>query len=407
MKRSVAIYLIGAYIFCVLLAATAVRKAFASKIPVYVFYLISAMVFVFFAWVWMLQPFSGMWSAVRQYSFGIFLTWFVFVLVVSIFVLVEALGRILLVPFNIAPEGKILPSRRRFVSVLALAVAAVPFSGMIYGMLRGKYNYRVLKYTLFFEDLPEAFNGYQITHISDIHSGSFDSKEKVQHGIHLINQQKSDAIFFTGDLVNTKASEMNGWEEVFAQLSAPDGVFSVLGNHDYGDYTSWASPQAKAKNLQDLKDTHKRMGFELLLNEATHIHRGQQRIAIVGVENWGKGFIQRGNLPQALQNTSEEDFKILLSHDPTHWEYKVLPEKGKLQLTLSGHTHGMQFGIEIPGWVKWSPAQWRYTYWAGIYHKKGKYLNVNRGFGYLAFPGRVGMPPEISVIELRRSTPQA
>ena len=278
---------------------------------------------------------------------------------------------------------------------------------MIYGMLWGRYNYRVVKHTLYFDDLPEAFDGYRVVHISDIHSGSFDNTEKVQYGIDMINAQQGDVIFFTGDLVNNKAEEMRPWIAHFKQLHAKDGVYSVLGNHDYGDYVQWDSPDEKAKNLETLKQIHQQLGFCLLNNESVFLSRGKQRIAVVGVENWGQGFVKKGNLKQALSQVDKKDFKILLSHDPTHWQYEVLKDPNFIHLTLSGHTHGMQFGIEIPGVIKWSPAGWRYKYWGGVYKEKDRYINVNRGFGYLAFPGRVGMPPEITVIELKKKTKEA
>jgi len=304
-------------------------------------------------------------------------------------------------------KEKVIPSRRRFVSLIGMGVAAIPFAGMIYGMLWGRYNYRVVKHTLYFDDLPEAFDGYRVVHISDIHSGSFDNAEKVQYGIDMINAQQGDVIFFTGDLVNNKAEEMRPWIAHFKQLHAKDGVYSVLGNHDYGDYVQWDSPDEKAKNLETLKQIHQQLGFCLLNNESVFLSRGQQRIAVVGVENWGQGFVKKGNLKQALSQVDKKDFKILLSHDPTHWQYEVLKDPNFIHLTLSGHTHGMQFGIEIPGVIKWSPAGWRYKYWGGVYKEKDRYINVNRGFGYLAFPGRVGMPPEITVIELKKKTKEA
>ena len=283
-----------------------------------------------------------------------------------------------------------------------MGIASITFMGMLYGMFKGKYDFRVIKYTLFFDNLPEIFDGYRIIHISDIHSGSFDNPEKVQYGIDMINAQEGDAIFFTGDLVNNKATEMDRWINHFKQLKAKDGIYSVLGNHDYGDYVQWNTPEEKEKNLEDLKKIHHKIGFYLLNNESVYISRNGYRLAVIGVENWGRDFIKRGDLDEAIKGVPENDFKILLSHDPTYFEYKVIDYPVYIPLTLSGHTHGMQFGIEIPGFIKWSPASWKYKYWGGIYKVKNKFINVNRGFGYLAFPGRVGMPPEISVIELKK-----
>lgn len=398
-------YLCIFYVLMVLLGAFCVRKAVKYKIFTYLYYTALAFFFFYFLYFWN-ESFAGVWDQHRQFSFGLFLSWLLFVTLISIFFMGETLLRLFCAPFRTKKE-KVIPSRRRFVSLIGMGVAAIPFAGMIYGMLWGRYNYRVVKHTLYFDDLPEAFDGYRVVHISDIHSGSFDNAEKVQYGIDMINAQQGDVIFFTGDLVNNKAEEMRPWIAHFKQLHAKDGVYSVLGNHDYGDYVQWDSPDEKAKNLETLKQIHQQLGFCLLNNESVFLSRGQQRIAVVGVENWGQGFIKKGNLKQALSQVDKKDFKILLSHDPTHWQYEVLKDPNFIHLTLSGHTHGMQFGIEIPGVIKWSPAGWRYKYWGGVYKEKDRYINVNRGFGYLAFPGRVGMPPEITVIELKKKTKEA
>ena len=398
-------YLCIFYVLMVLLGAFCVRKAVKYKIFTYLYYTASAFFFFYFLYFWN-ESFAGVWDQHRQFSFGLFLSWLLFVTLISIFFMGETLVRLFCAPFRTKKE-KVIPSRRRFVSLIGMGVAAIPFAGMIYGMLWGRYNYRVVKHTLYFDDLPDAFDGYRVVHISDIHSGSFDNAEKVQYGIDMINAQQGDVIFFTGDLVNNKAEEMRPWIAHFKQLHAKDGVYSVLGNHDYGDYVQWDSPDEKAKNLEALKQIHQQLGFCLLNNESVFLSRGQQRIAVVGVENWGQGFVKKGNLKQALSQVDKKDFKILLSHDPTHWQYEVLKDPNFIHLTLSGHTHGMQFGIEIPGVIKWSPAGWRYKYWGGVYKEKDRYINVNRGFGYLAFPGRVGMPPEITVIELKKKTKEA
>ena len=305
-------------------------------------------------------------------------------------------------------EGNHFPQRRKFVSQIALGLAAIPFASIIYGIYRGKYNFKVLNYTLHFEDLPDAFEGYKLTQISDVHSGSFDNIEKVEYAIDLINEQQSDVILFTGDMVNNKATEMEPYIEIFKKLNAKDGLYSVLGNHDYGDYINWDSEEDKKQNLEDLKVLQKEIGFDLLLNENRFIEKDGQRIALVGVENWGKGgFKKAGDLKKAASLVDKDDFKILMSHDPSHWDAEVVNDAYHYHLTLSGHTHGMQFGIEIPGWFKWSPVKWRYKHWAGIYKELGQYINVNRGFGYLAFPGRVGIWPEITVIELKKGVKEA
>lgn len=347
-------------------------------------------------------------STYETYSFGLFFALFIFQLMVGGLLLAEDLfrglkGLVHVVTQTTNAEQRYVPTRRKFVSQIAIAIGLLPSGALLYGMLRGKYNYQVLRYTLTYDDLPEAFDGFQITQISDIHSGSFDNPEKVQYGIDLINQQASDVILFTGDLVNNVADEMLPWQDHFAQLKAPSGVFSVLGNHDYGDYHQWPSEQDKTNNMQQLFELQRKMGWQLMRNESHFIARGKERIALVGVENWGKGFKRAGDLEKALENIQQHDFKILLSHDPSHWEAEVLPHPFPIHLTLSGHTHGMQFGIEIPGWIKWSPVKWRYKQWAGIYEAGQQKINVNRGFGFLGYPGRFGIWPEISVITLRRS----
>ncbi|MFB9053284.1 metallophosphoesterase [Formosa undariae] len=300
------------------------------------------------------------------------------------------------------------PARRAFISKIAIGLAAIPFAGLLYGMYKGKYDFRVLKYTLTFDDLPDAFDGYKITQISDIHSGSFDDREKIEYAIDLINEQQSDVLLFTGDMVNNVSSEMDPWKETFGRLKAKDGKFSVLGNHDYGDYVEWDSEAEKEQNLDELKAIQKEIGFDLILNDNRFLEKGGDRIALVGVENWGRGhFKKAGDLKQAASKIDAKDFKILMSHDPSHWEDQVIDDDYLYHLTLSGHTHGMQFGIEIPGWIKWSPIKWRYKYWAGIYKEKGQFINVNRGFGFLGYPGRAGIWPEISVIELKKSPKNA
>jgi len=345
-------------------------------------------------------------------AIGLFLTLYIPKIVVMMIMFGEDILRVPQAVFQYFTEGKnsegsYMPLRRVFVSKLALGIAAIPFASFLYGMYKGRYNFKVLKYTLHFEDLPEAFDGYRITQISDLHVGSFDNKEKVEYAIDLINQQESDTILFTGDMVNNRAEEMLPWKESFSKLKAKDGMFSILGNHDYGDYVRWDSDELKAKNLNELQGLQKDIGFDLLRNESRFIEKNGERIAIVGVENWGKGFKQKGDLKKATETIEANDFKILLSHDPSHWEYQVIDDDYHYHLTLSGHTHGMQFGIEIPGWIKWSPVKWRYKYWAGIYEEKNQLINVNRGFGVLAFPGRVGIWPEITVIELKKGSKPA
>ena len=298
-----------------------------------------------------------------------------------------------------------LKSRRKFVSQIGLGIAAVPFLSLIYGITIGKYNYKVIKQSIFFPDLPDAFDGFTITHISDIHSGSFDNSEKINYAIDLVNEQNSDLILLTGDIVNTHAKEMHPWIETFNRIKTHEyGKYSVLGNHDYGEYVTWPNPAAKEENFQAIKQLYSDIDFKLLLNEHTFIEKGGQKIALVGVENWGKNFKQAGDLNKAAGQLNKEEFKILMSHDPSHWEHVVQHDDKHFHLTLSGHTHGMQFGIEIPGYFKWSLAQYVYKQWAGLYENLGRYVYVNRGFGFHAYPGRVGIMPEITVLKLKKGS---
>ncbi|WP_064966822.1 metallophosphoesterase [Tenacibaculum ovolyticum] len=340
-----------------------------------------------------------------QWAFGMLLL----VLLPKLFILLVMFGEDVVrwmqkgFSFLLSTETKPLAGRRSFVAKLALGIAAIPFASLLYGIFKGKYNYKVIKYQLSFKDLPEAFDGFTITQVTDIHSGSFTNKEEITYGVDLINEQKSDMILFTGDLVNNFAHEMDDWVDVFKKLDAPIGKYSILGNHDYGDYSKWKNEKDKVANFKAIKELHPKIGFDLLLNENRYIEKDGQKIALVGVENWGKGFNKAGDLKKASDGIVKDDFKILMTHDPSHWEYKVKKDDFNYQLTLSGHTHGLQFGIEIPGWIKWSPSKYVYKQWAGLYEEFGRYINVNRGFGYHAFPGRVGIWPEITVIELKKA----
>lgn len=304
--------------------------------------------------------------------------------------------------YLIGGQQFLAPIRNPYWVTFGLLVFALTILIFAYGMLRGKYAYRVIRHTLYFDDLPEAFDGFTITQISDVHAGSFANAEAVQRGIDLIKQQQSDLFVFTGDLVNNKAEEIKPWLGHFSQIKAPYGQFSVLGNHDYGDYVKWPSETAKIANLQQLKQYHAELGFRLLLDEHVELQKNGEKLILAGIENWGLGFGERGDLERALQNTSTTDFKILLSHDPSHWEAQVKNNPSKIHLTLAGHTHGMQFGIEAFG-LKWSPVKLRYKHWAGIKEENGRYLNVNRGFGFIGFSGRVGIWPEVTVITLKKA----
>lgn len=327
-------------------------------------------------------------------------------LVLTFVLLLEDVTRILIgtvTHFMGHNSDSFLPERRKFVSQVAIGLAAVPFLSLIYGMTIGKYNYKVIRQTLFFPDLPDAFDGFKITQISDIHSGSFDDENKIRYAIDLINEQESDLLLFTGDIVNAKADEMHPWIDIFKGIKKHEyGKYSVLGNHDYGAYLDWKSEKAKAENFVAIKDLHREIDFKLMLNENVKIKKGKDEIALIGVENWGKHFGEFGDIDKASENVTATDFKILMSHDPSHWEYIVKQHPKNIQLTLSGHTHGMQFGIEIPGYFKWSLAKYIYKQWAGLYEEFGRYVYVNRGFGFHAYPGRVGIMPEITVFELKK-----
>ncbi|WP_088340445.1 metallophosphoesterase [Robiginitalea sediminis] len=402
------IIFVALYLAMCLYTLQALRSGTRFPWVYYLYLAVSLLVLGNFIWQFTVGDDPGrVLSRPKSYAFGFLLAVLTFNLITIFFLFSEDLFRLVVAAYD-KLSGKShtfsLPGRRRFLSLMALGIASLPFGALLYGMYRGKYNYKVLRYQLEFKDLPEAFHNYTITQISDIHSGSFDNRAKIEYGVELINRQKSNAIFFTGDMVNNKASEMEPWTALFSRLEAPDGKYSILGNHDYGDYIPWDTEEEKAENLERLKTMQREMGFDLLLNEHRYLEREGARIALIGVENWGRGgFKKAGDLQAATQGIDPSDFKILLSHDPSHWEDKVIPDALHYHLTLSGHTHGMQFGIEIPGWVKWSPVKWRYKYWAGIYEELGQFINVNRGFGFLGYPGRVGIWPEITVITLRKT----
>ena len=292
-------------------------------------------------------------------------------------------------------------SRSVFLSWLGIAAGTTVFSSLLYGFTN-KYNYNVKNIKLSFKNLPEAFKGFKIVHISDVHSGSFLDKKAVAHGIEMIQQQNADMILFTGDLVNDKATEMDNFKDIFSLLKAPHGVYSTLGNHDYGDYVQWpVDGVSKTQNLENLKEVHKSMGWRLLMNEHVAIEKDGASFALIGIENWSNKarFPKHGRMDLAHAGTEKYPFKILMSHDPSHWEAEVQPQYPDVDLMLSGHTHGMQFGVDIPGF-KWSPVQYVYKQWAGLYEREQQKLYVNRGFGFIGYPGRVGVLAEISVIEL-------
>ena len=294
-------------------------------------------------------------------------------------------------------------TRSEFLSRTALIAAAVPFGAMTYGIISGAHDYRIRRQVVKLPNLPKSFDGITIAQLSDIHSGSFFNKRAVRGGVEMVLNEKPDLIFFTGDLVNNEAIEVKEYIDVFNKLKAPLGVYSVTGNHDYGDYHRWPSAEAKRRNFSDLIEAHRLLGFDLLMNRNHILEQNGEKVAILGVENWGgRGFTKYGKLDQAYKGSDEAAVKLLLSHDPSHWDAQVRQQYPNVDLMLSGHTHGFQFGVEL-GSFKWSPSQYAYKQWAGLYQEGSQYLYVNRGFGYIGYPGRIGMPPEITMLELKRA----
>lgn len=385
----------------------AVRTAFKSYRIALIFEIVSLATIAFVLYAFLNFDRSIGQNRLSMAGLGCFLLLLLPKLLITFLLVLEDSIRVMVAGYKSVSRQGItpskLPGRRRFISITALSLAAVPFLGLLHGIFVGKYNFRVIRKSLFFEDLPEAFDGFTITQFSDLHSGSFDDPEKIAYAVNLINDTKPDLLLFTGDIVNSKAAEMHPWIAVFSELVTPAfGKFSILGNHDYGEYLIWNSDREKEENFNAIKDLHNRIGFDLILNEHRVIAKGKHTIKLIGVENWGRGFKKAGDLKKASSGIKKEDFKILMSHDPSHWDSEVKDHPLHFHLTLSGHTHGLQFGIEIPGWLKWSPVQYVYKYWAGLYEVAGRYLYVNRGFGFHAYPGRVGIWPEITVLELKK-----
>lgn len=342
---------------------------------------------------------------IRVYCWAIVLVILLVKIVGCLFILTDDLIRLFRWGFSYIPaadgvEKSHSISRLKFVNQIGLLVAALPFTALIYGMIKGGFDIRVKKTRLVLPNLPDAFNGLRIVQISDIHCGSFTSPAHFENAAKMIEMQKPDILFFTGDLVNDLASETDDFIETFSKMKAPMGTYSSLGNHDYADYITWDSKEAKAKNLEDLKAVHAKVGWRLLLNENVALERGGEKIALIGIENWGaRGFTKYGNLKKAYEGAENFPVKILLSHDPSHWEAQVLKEYPNIDLTFAGHTHGMQFGVDLPHF-KWSPVKYFYKQWSGLYEQAGQYLYVNTGLGFIGYPGRVGMLPEITVLEL-------
>ncbi len=380
-----------------------------TKTIIYTLYwLISLLAVIGFAlFVFTKQDFLG--RNIRNYLFAIVVGLFLAKLAAAVFFIVDDLRRgiqwVAGKLFFSNTEGENISgdgiSRSAFLSWLGIAVGTTLFGTLVYGF-RNKYNYQVKRVQLNFDNLPTAFRGIKIVQISDIHCGSFTNKQAVLQGVKKIMDQKADIIFFTGDLVNDLAEEMKDYIDAFSMLTAPMGVYSILGNHDYGDYVYWpVNGLSKAQNLENLKNIHEKLGWRLLLNEHVVVEKNGEQIGLLGVENWSAKarFPKHGRMDLAYPGAEKYPFKILLSHDPSHWDAEVTPKYPDIDLMLSGHTHGMQFGIEIPGF-KWSPVQYMYKQWHGLYEKGKQKLYVNPGFGFIGYPGRVGVLPEITVIEL-------
>ncbi|MGE5106118.1 MAG: metallophosphoesterase [Sphingobacteriales bacterium] len=400
-------FLLDIYVFQAVKVVTS-NAAPKTRLLIYSIYWIISIgaIVTLFSWPYIA---SGNWfRSWKVYLFAIFIGIFLAKLIAVLFFLADDVRRVFVwIYTKIIPQKNDVVTdvttgipRSVFLSWMGIAFGGGLFSTLVYGF-GNKYRYQVRKLKLSFNNLPAAFKGFKIVHISDIHSGSFTDKEAVQKGIDKILKAKADVILFTGDLVNNKADEMDEYHDVFKQLTAPHGVFSTFGNHDYGDYVQWENEQAKKDNLERLKQVHAGMGWRLLNDENILLEKDGQQIAVIGVQNIsGRGnFHSYGNLEKAYTGIEHAPFKILMSHDPSHWNAEVTKKYAGIDLTLSGHTHGMQFGVEIPG-VRWSPVKYFYKQWAGLYQQASQKLYVNRGFGFIGYPGRVGILPEITVIEL-------
>jgi len=409
------LFLVSAYAIALLLdlygyqvvrAAVRGLSPEAQRWAKYIFWAFPGFVGIALAYFLYVGPQSAP-TALKAWATGLYFSHFVFALFLALFATADDVRRLLFALFkfigvraDIEPLAALSLSRSAFLSRAALAIAAVPAVGMLYGVAKGGHRYQVRKQRVFLPNLPAAFEGFKIVQLSDIHAGSFFSRTGVQRGIDLVNAQRADLVVFTGDLVNNVATEIEPWLDRFKEIKSPNGVYSILGNHDYGDYVSWQTPEAKVANLRRLKDNHARLGWTLMLDEHTYLEKDGARIALIGIQNWGQraGFPKYGNLAKAAAG-ADAPVKILLSHDPSHWHAQVQPDFGDIDLTLSGHTHGMQFGIDTKV-LKWSPVQYVYPQWAGIYQQGSQQLYVNRGFGFIGYPGRFGIWPEITVLEL-------
>lgn len=403
---SLIIFAIDYYVWQAFRTATHQSSAQIQLITRYVYWGFTSLIIVGI-WAYNFMPLHFWKNEIRITFMALVMITIITKLFIIVFLLIEDIFRIIRwsfqnVKMRISPDeyapGNI--SRNEFLSKAALAVGVVPAATFTFGIISGAHDYRVEKISLKIPNLPKAFKGMRIAQVSDIHAGSFFNKTAVKGGVEMMMREKADVIFFTGDLVNNEAKEVKDYFEIFSKLKAPLGVFSTLGNHDYGDYVRWNSPTAKKQNLKDLMKAHELMGYDLLMDEHRFIEESGEKLAIIGVQNIGVGrFPWYGNLGKAYAGTEEASTKLLLSHDPSHWNAEVTKKFKDIDVAFAGHTHGSQFGVKI-GNFKWSPAQYIYKQWAGLYKEGDQQIYVNRGYGYLGYPGRVGMPPEITVFTL-------
>ncbi len=409
---AVILFLIDLYVFQGVKLLIQSRSVSTQRIVVWTYWTISALAIsvLLLGQVidWHTWP-----KALRVYTFAMIFVIYLTKIFITVFMLLDDIIRLfryifgwLAIKFSASKEVSetFRISRLDFLVKTGFIVGAIPFFSLIYGMLKGAYNYKIHRTKIAFKDLPEEFEGLKMVQISDLHTGSFNTTEHLARAVELIMEEKPDVIFFTGDLVNDLHTEALPFKEIFQRLKAPHGVFSILGNHDYGDYYKWPDINSKIENLDKLKSFHSEVGWNLLLNEHTYLEKNGAKIGLIGVENYSgkKNFSRYGDMKIATKDYEVQGVNILLSHDPSHWNTEITNDYKFIDLTLSGHTHGMQFGIEIPGF-KWSPVQYMYKQWADLYEQEHQKLYVNRGLGFLGYPGRVGILPEISVFNLTKA----
>lgn len=374
-----------------------VQKSTALKIFTVVWFLLPLLCVVFS----FLSPMMG--KTGKLLVMNLVMIFFISVLLTAVLVFIGDLARLIFNQINKPSSTEVSLGRRKMLANVGLLIMAVPLGSMLFGLFKTAYDFKIHRISLKFPNLPDAFNGFKFVQLSDIHTGSFLKHDELEEAIKITLGENPDVVFFTGDIVNNKTEEAFPFIDTFKQLKAPMGVYSTLGNHDYGDYENWPSAEAKIANMEAMYQLHKDIGWNLLNNSNVLLEKNGQKIAVVGVENWGASFRfpRKGDVEKAKKGTEDIPFKILLSHDPSHWDAQVLKDHKDMDLMLAGHTHGFQFGIEIPG-IKWSPSQWLYKQWAGLYQTGNQYLYVNRGLGCLGYSGRVGIRPEITVIELKK-----